>query len=155
MGTGPFTWRFLSFASDQVSTYLLQRFHCSWWWWSNLVNGHLWLHGSLALIFKGHECCGFLTNLFLHKSEQRWVRSRGGGPAFRCSGNHVFLKELPDTFDLIWLNLWIEPCRYRLLSVLFSSNSVQLLSVAVRLTPWICSIIYPLILYSKIIIYPF
>ena len=41
-------------ASDQVSTHLLQRLHVAAGEGDpNPVNGHLWLHGSLAGVFKG------------------------------------------------------------------------------------------------------
>ena len=44
-------------ASDQVSTHLLQRLHVAAGEGDpNPVNGHLWLHGSLAGVFKGHGC---------------------------------------------------------------------------------------------------
>ena len=44
-------------ASDQVSTHLLQRLHSAAGEGDpNPVNGHLWLHGSLAGIFKGPGC---------------------------------------------------------------------------------------------------
>ena len=44
-------------ASNQVSTHLLQRLHFAAGEGDpNPVNGHLWLHGSLAGVFKGHGC---------------------------------------------------------------------------------------------------
>ncbi|XDC55918.1 hypothetical protein R6Z07M_007100 [Ovis aries] len=44
-------------ASNQVSTHLLQRLHFAAGEGDpNPVNGHLWLHGSLAGVFKDHGC---------------------------------------------------------------------------------------------------
>ena len=82
-------------ASDQVSTHLLQRLHSAAGEGDpNPVNGHLWLHGSLAGIFKGPGC-GVASWLPCSSARENSGDSgaAAGGTELRCRGNCVFLKE--------------------------------------------------------------
>ena len=88
-------------ASDQVSTYLLQRFHVAagdgdliWWMATS---------GSMGVLLLSLMAMDALVSWPTHSSARANSGESGagvGGPAFHCSGNRVFLKELPDTFDL-------------------------------------------------------
>eukprot|EP00069_Balaena_mysticetus_P010456 bmy_01186T0 len=82
-------------ASDQVSTYLLQRLHVEAGEGdSNLVNRHLGLHGSLSGIFKSHGC-GAASGPTCYSARAKSGESGAGtgGPRLRCSGDRVFLQE--------------------------------------------------------------
>ena len=122
-------------ASDQVSTYLLQRFHVAagdgdliWWMATS---------GSTGVLLLSLMAMDALVSWPTRSSARANSGESGagvGGPAFHRSRNRVFLKELPDTLIWGWLNLWIQ------------NPQIQIA---------ICSISYLLISYSKIIIYPF
>ena len=93
--TGPFTLRFFSFA-PLTSTWLLQRPHIvAGEGDPNLVNGHLWLHESLAGVFKGHGCSMASWSTCSSGRVNSGEAGTGAGGMGLCfSGNQVFLKEV-------------------------------------------------------------
>lgn len=91
--TGPFTLRFFSFA-PLTSTWLLHRPHIvAGEGDPNLVNGHLWLHESLAGVFEGHGS-SMASWPTCSSGRVNSGEAGAGGMGLRCSGNQVFLKEV-------------------------------------------------------------
>ena len=87
-------------ASNQVSTHLLQRLHVvADEGDPNPVNGHLWPHRSLAGVFKGHGCGAAswpaCSSARVNSGESG---AEAGGTELRFSGDCVFLKELSQAF---------------------------------------------------------
>ena len=82
-------------ASDQVSTYLFQRFYVAAGESnSNSVNRHLRFHGSLPGVFKSHGCgVPSRPTCSLVRANSGESGAGAGRPNLRCSCDRVFLKE--------------------------------------------------------------